>query len=121
MFELTGVGAAQADPTTGRFLHVNSEMCEITGYSEEELLGMTFAEITHPDDQQEDFERFRRMVRGEVPEYSAEKRYVDKDGRVVWVSVNARVLRNEIGQPLLTVAVIQDITERKRAEEALHF
>ena len=119
MFELTGVGAAQADPTTGRFLHVNSKMCEITGYSEEELLGMTFAEITHHDDRQEDFERFRRMVRGEVPEYSAEKRYVDKDGRVVWVSVNARVLRNEIGQPLRTVAVIQDITERKRAEEAL--
>jgi PAS domain S-box-containing protein len=118
VFELTDVGAAQADPATGRFLHVNSKMCEITGYSEEELLGMTFLEITHPEDRQEDFERFRRMVRGEVPEYSAEKRYVDKDGRVMWVSVNARVLRNEIGQPLRTVAVIQ-ITERKRAEEGL--
>jgi PAS domain S-box-containing protein len=119
MFELTGVGAAQADPTTGRFRHVNSKMCEITGYSEEELLGMTFLEITHPDDRQENFEGFQQAVHGGAPEYEVEKRYVRKDGQVVWVSVNARVLRNEIGQPLRTVAVIQDITERKRAEKAL--
>ncbi len=119
IFELAGVGAAQADPATGRLLRVNPKMCEITGYSEEELLGMTFPEITHPDDREEDFEGFRRMMRGETPAHSIEKRYVRKDGRVVWTSVNATVTRDEAGRPLRTVAVIQDITDRKRTEEEL--
>ena len=118
IFELAGVGKAQSDPETGRLVRVNPKFCEITGYTAEELLGMTFLDLTHPDDRTEDVERFRRMVRGE-DDYSVEKRYVRKDGRVTWVSVNATVVRDEGGEPVRTAATIQDITERKRAESDL--
>ena len=119
VFELAGVGVAQADPRTGRFLRVNPEFCEITGYSSEELLGMTFSQITHPEDREEDLESFKQVVRGDAPEYETEKRYVRKDGRVVWVHVDARITRDAEGQPLRTVTVVRDITEYKRAENGL--
>ncbi|MGH3144775.1 MAG: PAS domain S-box protein, partial [Rubrobacter sp.] len=118
IFELAGVGNAQADPETGRLVRVNPKFCELTGYPAEELLGKTFLEITHPEDREEDSDRFRRMVRGEG-DYSVEKRYVRKDGRVAWVSVNATVVRDEGGRPVRTAATIQDITERKRTESDL--
>ncbi|MDQ4001529.1 MAG: PAS domain S-box protein [Actinomycetota bacterium] len=118
-FELAGVGTAQADPATGRLLRVNPKLCEITGYSKEELLGMTFTQITHPEDRQKNIEGFQQTVRGETSEYEAEKRYVRKDGQDVWVSVNTTIIRDEAGQPLRTLAVIQDITGRMQAEEKL--
>jgi len=99
-------------------LRGNPKLCAITGYSEEELLGMTFAEITHPDDRQENFEGFQQAVRGGTPEYEVEKRYVRKDGQAVWVSVNTTIVRDEAGQPLRAVTVLQDITGRRQAEEA---
>src|SRR3712207_3199357 len=111
---------AQADPSTGRLLRVNPEMCEIVGYSKEELLGMNITDITHPEDREEDLERFGRMINGDTPEYEYEKRYVRKDGSVVWARTKARIIRDEAGRPLRTVASIHDITERKRAEEKLH-
>ena len=119
MFDLPGVGVARADPATARFLSVNQKMCGITGYSEEELLGMTFADITHPEDREEDLARFRRSAESEKPEYQTEKRYVRKDGSVAWVSVAATIVRDEAGEPSHTMAVIQDITRRKRDEERL--
>ncbi len=120
MFELTSVGMGQVDPANGRFLRVNPKYCEITGYSADELRNMTFAQVTHPEDQEADFALFQRVVRGEQPEYFAEKRYVRKDGRLIWVQVNAVVIRDAQGKPLRTVAVVYDITERKRAEEERH-
>ena len=120
VFELAGIGAAQADPATGRFVRVNPKFCEITGYSAEELLGITFSQITDPEDRREDFGRFQRMVRGEISEYAVEKRYVRKDGSVAWVSEKAKVARNDAAQqPLHAVMEIQDLTERRRAEETL--
>jgi PAS domain S-box-containing protein len=119
VFELTGVGMAQMELATGRFVRANPRMCEITGYPEEELLGLTFACITHPDDRGDDSEAFRRMVEGEALEYEAEKRFVRKDGSVVWVSVDARAIRDEAGRPVRAVAAVRDITKRKGAEERL--
>ncbi len=119
IFELAGVGKAQADLETGRFLRVNRRLCEITGYEPEELLGLTFTEITHPKDQNCEYDRFNRMVRGEIDEYETEKRYVRKDGTVVWVRVNATAIRDPKGRPLRAVATIEDMTERKKAEEEL--
>src|ERR1019366_5312452 len=119
MFELASVGIAQADPRTGQWLRVNQKMCEITGYSADELLQMRVPEITHPEDRQSDREKFERVVRGESPDYRMEKRYIRKDGTLIWVNVNMTVIRDAAGQPTQTMAAIEDITARKQAEEAL--
>ncbi len=116
-FELALVGIAQVDPATGRLLQVNARFCEITGYSREELLRITVRELTHPLDRKTDWEAFTRMLRGETPEYNAEKRYIRKDGRLIWVHVVARAVRDPQGRPLRTVGIIMDITERKQAEQ----
>ena len=117
MFELAGLEAAQADPATGKLLRVTPTLCRITSYAEGELLGMTFSEITHPEDREENLEGFRRGVRENEPEYSTEKRYMHKDGRAVWASVRTTIIRDEDSSPALTLAVVQDTTARKRAEE----
>jgi PAS domain S-box-containing protein len=116
MFEIASIGMAQADTQSGQFLRVNQKMCAITGYSAAELLRMRLSEITHPDDRQKDWEEFGRVVRGEAPDYHLEKRYLRKDGAVIWVSANMTVIRDAAGQPVRTMATIEDITERKRAE-----
>ncbi|HKH39679.1 MAG TPA: PAS domain S-box protein [Rubrobacter sp.] len=118
IFELASVGVVLGD-AEGRVLRVNPKMCEITGYSEEELLGKTPADLTHPDDVEQDLERFRRMAAGETPVYGREKRYLRKDGQIRWVSVNATPIRDEARRLLRIASVILDITERKQAEETL--
>jgi PAS domain S-box-containing protein len=119
MFEVASIGIAQADIRTGKWLRVNRKMCEITGYSADEMLKMRIPEITHPEDRQRDWETFQRVVRGETPDYRLEKRYIRKDGTPVWVNVNMTVIRDADGQPVRTMATIEDITERKRMEEAI--
>ena len=119
MFDLASVGIAQSDPRTEQWLRVNKKMCEITGYSVGELLQMRIADITYPEDRQSDQEAFERVVRGEVPDYRMEKRYIRKDGTLVWVNVNMTVIRDAAGQPTRTMATIEDITERKRLEAQL--
>ena len=121
MFDLASVGIAQADPRTGQWVRVNRKMCEITGYSADELLQMRVADITHPEDRLSDRESFERVVRGEAPDYRMEKRYIRKDGELAWVNVNMTVLRDAAGQPTRTMAAIEDISERKRAEEELRW
>lgn len=118
MFELSAVGKAQADPATGRFTRVNKRLCEITGYTEDELLNLTFRDITHPDYHGPDEVAFQRVLRGEADTWSIEKRYRRKDGNVIWVHVNGALLRRE-GRPFRTVANILDVTHRKEIEEAL--
>ncbi|MFZ3137438.1 MAG: PAS domain S-box protein [Thermodesulfovibrionales bacterium] len=118
MFEVASIGIAQADIRTGQWLRVNQKMCEITGYSAEEMLQMRVPEITHPEDRQRDWDAFQRVVRGESPDYRMEKRYIRKDGLIVWVNVNMTVIR-DADEPMRTMATIEDITERKRAEKEL--
>jgi PAS domain S-box-containing protein len=117
MFELASVGKAQVAPWTGRFLRVNRKFCEITGYTAEELLEKSFADITHPEHCAADMEGMQHLARGEIAEYSTEKRYLRKDGRIVWVHLNAAMIRDSQGSPVATVGVFQDITERKEAEQ----
>lgn len=119
MFELSAVGQAQADPATGRFLRVNRAFCELTGYSAGELLGMTFGDVTHPDDRAGDAEAVRRVADGRADSWSREKRYVRKDGRVLWAQVTGTLLRDAAGRPLRTFAFVLDITESRRVAEAL--
>ena len=118
-FELTAVGAGQASAQDGRFLRVNEVHCTLTGYSREELLGMRFADITHPEDREKDLDKFRRLVSGEITRYSNEKRYIRKDGQIVWVHVHLSMVRDVAGRPLHTVAIVQDITQRKQGEASL--
>lgn len=119
MFETASIGMAQTDPRTAQWLRVNQKMCEITGYSSAEMLAMRVPEITHPEDRDRDWESFQRVVRGEAPNYRIEKRYLRKDGGVVWVNVNMTVIHDTAGLPRRTMAAIEDITERKRMEEEL--
>jgi len=119
LFEARAVGSVECEAKTGRFLRVNQKMCEIVGYSAEELQERTFAEITHPEDWDFTTDKYQLFITGKVPEYEVEKRYLRKDGSIVWVGVNSSLLLDEEGHPWHTVAVIQDITKRKQAEEEL--
>ena len=103
----------------GHFLKVNRSLCEITGYSEQELLATTFQAITHPDDLDADLDYANQLLSSEIPSYQMEKRYFHKQGYIVWILLSGCLVRDERSQPLYFIAQIQDITERKRAEEAL--
>ena len=119
MFELASVGLAQADPETGRWQRVNARLCAITGYTAAELLEMRCTDITHPEDRDHDWEAFQQVVHGEVAECRNEERYVRKDGTVVWANVHITLPPSPPGHPRLSLAVIEDISERKRAAAAL--
>lgn len=119
MFELAATGMAQADPTTRRFLRVNRRFCQITGFSEEELLERTYGDITHPEDRGRDLALTDPVRRGENDTWEIEKRYLRKDGQVAWVHVSGRLVRDAAGRPHRTVASIRDITAQKQAERAL--
>lgn len=113
------MGKVQIDPSTRRYLRVNRKFCEITGYEPDELRGLTPFDLTHPDDREEDWKDLSRMLRGEVPVYSNDKRYVRKDGQPVWVNVTATLVRDGNGTPIRTIGVVQDLTERKILDEQL--
>ncbi|HEY3489728.1 MAG TPA: PAS domain S-box protein [Candidatus Deferrimicrobiaceae bacterium] len=118
-FRFAAAGIVHIAPG-GRFLKANPRYCEITGYTADELLGMTFQEITHPDDLANDLAVSRRIFRGEVDTVSNEKRYVRKDGRVVWVNRITSAVRSAAGGRVnYLVVVVEEIEARKRAEQAL--
>ena len=114
-FDHAPIGMALVSPE-GRWLQVNHALCEITGYSEQELLERTFQDITHPDDLEADLDFARRMLAGDLPSYCMEKRYLRKDGQSVWILLSVSRSHNEMGKPFLFVTQVQDISERKRAE-----
>jgi len=119
IFDFASVGIVQADPATGRLLSSNDKYCRITGYETHELRQMSFRDLTHPEDRVRDWELFDQAERGETPTYQNEKRYLRKDGSVIWVRVNAAFIRDGSGRAVRTVAVCEDITDRKRTEEKL--
>jgi PAS domain S-box-containing protein len=120
MFEVSSVGKVEVELGTGRYLRANAAMCTLVGYSEAELLAMTVWDITHPDEREREREAMRRVIAGELSVYDAEKRYIRKDGTPVWVQMTANIIRDESGRPLRSMAVIQDITERKEHAEKEH-
>lgn len=117
-FHSIAVGAVQVN-AEGRFVRVNDRYCEITGYSRAELLTMTPFDLDHPEDRQEDVERVLSALADPAGMYHCEKRYLRKDGTIRWVHVAANILRDSSHRPIQTTAIILDIGERKRAEEAL--
>jgi PAS domain S-box-containing protein len=119
MFDSSAVGKIEIETNTGRFLRANAAMCRFVGYSEEELLGRTVFDITHPDDRETDRGSLRSMDAGALPVFDKEKRYIRKDGQIVWARVTANTIRDAAGRPLRNTAVIQDLNARKRAEQEL--
>jgi PAS domain S-box-containing protein len=117
-FEGAPIGMALVAPD-GRWLRVNRALCKIVGYSEEELLELTFRDITHPDDVDVDRELVREMLAGEIRTYQIHKRNVHKDGRLVWANLSASVVRDRAGDPLYFISQIEDVTVAKQAEESL--
>jgi PAS domain S-box-containing protein len=103
----------------GRWLRVNDTLCQITGYSRGELLTKTFGDITHPDDLGKSWAHLQSLLAGEFSTYSMEKRYLRKDGSLVWVEITISLRRDEAGQPLYFIGAIEDITDRKGAQEEL--
>jgi len=110
-----GVGMVTLD---FRFVRVNEALCRFLGYREEELLGRTFVEITHPDNLAENREQVGRLARGEIEQYATDKRYLRKDGSAVWGHLSLSLVRDG-KTPLYFVPMIEDISERRRAEEEL--
>jgi PAS domain S-box-containing protein len=117
-FELGLIGMAITSPAK-RFLEVNDELCRILGYKREELLQKSWAELTHPDDLAEDAEQFNRVITGETDGYTLDKRWIRKDCKIINSIVSAKSVRRANGSVDYIVKLVQDITERKRAEEKL--
>lgn len=102
-----------------RIQHVNRRLCELLGYSEEEIIALGITGITHPDDRRlEDHSRIR-LLRGEVPSFTIDKRFVRKDRQAIWGQLTASLMHDAEGRPMALIGMIEDITERKRAEWAL--
>ncbi len=104
-----------------RFMKVNSALCEMVGYSETELVQKTFAEITHPDDVRADIELARRLFKREIPFFHMQKRYLKKNGEIIWINLTASIIFRPDGKPLHAIAMVEDITEIKRAQEEALF
>ncbi len=117
-FGLAGIGLAHVAPD-GKWLLVNDKLCEIVGYSREEMAKLTFQDITHPDDLETDLALSKQLTAGLIGSYTLEKRYLRKDGKFVWVNLTGTVVRHSNGTPNYFVAVIEDISSRKRAEDQL--
>lgn len=115
-YEHIAIGISEVAPD-GSFLRVNEAMCAMTGFGRDELMSGRLFRHTHPDDADADRQGFRKQLAGELEFYSMEKRFIRKDGRVIWISVRSSPVRSGDGQLLYVVRVVQDITERKAAEQ----
>ncbi len=117
-FEQAAVGMAHVAPD-GRWLRVNQKLCDIVGYTREELLARSFQDITHPDDLERDLVQMRQLLAREIPTYSMEKRYLRKGGAIVWIDLTVALVRKDSGEPDYFISVVEDISARKQIEEAL--
>lgn len=120
-FEQASVGMALRglDPQNPRWLRVNQKLCDILGYSKEELLETTSIEVTPPEERGASIELNEQLLRGEISAYSREKRYRRKDGAIIWANISLTAVRSTDGRPTHVISIIQDTTDRRRAEQAL--
>jgi len=118
IFDQAAVGVSQMG-TDGRYLLVNQRMCDILGYSREELLERSFRDVTYPDDVEASVRGMHRVQANETESFSLEKRYIRKDGAVIWVNLTASAIRDPAGNVKYGIGIVEDISERKQAEEEL--
>jgi PAS domain S-box-containing protein len=119
IFDQAAVGVAQIETQTGRFIGINRKYCDIVGIEAAELMATTFMAITHPDDLQLDLNNMEQLKAGKIRSFSMEKRYIRPDDSIVWVNLTVSPMWEIGGQPEHHIAVVRDITDRKRTEEAL--
>ncbi|MEP0872955.1 CHASE3 domain-containing protein [Leptolyngbya sp. FACHB-17] len=117
-FNQAAVGIAHVSPA-GRWLQVNDKLCKIVGYRRDELLQKTFQDLTYPDDLNTDLNYVQQMLANKIQTYSIEKRYIRKDGSLIWVNLTVSLVRTDHGVPKYFISVIEDISQRKRAEEEI--
>ncbi|HEU5011821.1 MAG TPA: ATP-binding protein [Roseiflexaceae bacterium] len=118
-FNQAAVGLSLVAPD-GSWLRVNQKLCDIVGYSRDELSTRTFQDLTYPDDLEIDLAYARRVLNNELDQYSLEKRYIHKNGSLIWINLTVSLVRAADGTPDYFISVIEDISERKRAEARLH-
>jgi PAS domain S-box-containing protein len=125
-FNQAAVGIAHVG-VDGSWLRVNQKLCEIVGYTQAELLTGTFQDITYPYDLETDLDYVQQLLSNEVQSYSLEKRYIHKDGSLVWINLTVSLVRRQNpqdptqpGEPRYFISVIEDIRDRKQAEQDLH-
>jgi two-component system CheB/CheR fusion protein len=118
MFEQANVGIVQTT-IDGQLIAPNPGFCKIIGYAEAEAKRLCLRDITHADDYEREEKLTRKLIVGEIPGYSIEKRYIRKDGSVIWGEMSATLMLDAKGEPAYALAVVEDISERKRAEEAV--
>ena len=112
-----GMGLTSVDKgSMGRWLKVNRSLCEMLGYTEDELLSLTFMQITHPDDLARDLAAQNRILQGESDTYRLEKRYIHKNGSFIWINLNVSIVRDKDNQPIYLVAQIENITEKVESQ-----
>ena len=117
-FENASIGMAIVS-LDGHWVKVNPALCQIVGYSSEELLALTFPDITHPDDLDLDLSYVDQLLAGTISTYQMEKRYFHKEGHMVWILLDGSLVQDEQGNPLHFIAQIQEITARKEAQKTL--
>lgn len=118
-FDLPFIGIAITDPASKHWVRFNNQLCDILGYPREELEQISWADVTHPDDLEADTAEFDKVMQGESDGYTMDKRYIRKDGNVVDAYIDIKCVRNADGEVDYFVAMVQDISERKRAEQQL--
>ena len=118
MIENASVGVALSS-VDGHYLEVNAAYQEMIGYTAAELRDMTFMDLTHPDDLEADLVLFAEIIAGKRDSYQMEKRYLRKGGDVIWVRISISVVRDADGQVLYDLAVVENITSRREAEQEL--
>lgn len=114
-FEQASVGIAHVS-ISGAWLRVNRQLCDIVGYTAQELRSLTFQDITHPGDLDVDLKLMYQLLAGQIPSYSMDKRYLHKNGDIVWINLDVSLVRNDHGVPQYFIAFIKDISATKRAE-----
>ncbi len=119
IYEQAPTGIAILDSLSGQFQHINRRYCDIVGYSQEEMLSRSFQDITYPDDLQSDLDNMQKLLSGEIATFKMEKRYIRKDGGIIWVSLICVPLWLNPTDPRCHIAIVEDITERKQSEEQI--
>jgi PAS domain S-box-containing protein len=117
-FNLAGIGRAMAD-TEGNFIRINDALCDMSGYTEDELLESSWRGLTHPDDMKASHNYIKQLLDGKISSFRITPRLVKKDGKILWIDLTVILSRDKVGKPLYMLGDIVDITERVNAETAM--